>query len=123
MWNNPFCFWGECHSTKGERPCAWALSGADPQYDAQYAQAIAGAIWPKAAVAAGSFYRFNASLSRAELTQRLDAMTSAMARRGLHPCACEAFDAHGDGCTPAARCGAAYANQTSPGGAPVQKCS
>ena len=123
MWNNPFCLWGECHSTKGERPCGWAMSGADLQYDAQYAQAIAGAIWPKAAVAAGSFYRFNASLARSELTQRLDAMTSAMTRRGLQPCACDAFDGHGDGCTPAARCGVAYANQTSPGGAPVQKCN
>ena len=31
MWNNHWCYFGECHSTKGERPCAWWMSGYDPQ--------------------------------------------------------------------------------------------
>ena len=122
MWNNPFCFFGECHSTKGERPCGWSMSGTDPQFDPEYARAIAGAVWPKAAVAAGSFYRFNASIPQKELTLRLAAMTAAMTRRGLYPCSCDEFDGAGDGCTPAARCGTPYTNSTSPGGAPVEKC-
>jgi hypothetical protein len=93
MWNNPWCDRGECHSTQGERPCGWWMSGADPHYNDEYALAIAGAIWPKAAVAAGAFYRFNVSLPQAELTWRVQALTDAMAWRGLNPCPCDAFEA------------------------------
>jgi hexosaminidase len=121
MWNNPWCLWGECHSTKGERFCGWWMSGMDPQYDAEYALSVQGAVWPKAAVAAGAFYRYNSSLPVAELTRRVGAFTAAMVRRGLRPCACSVFDGAGEGCTPAARCGVPYANRNA-SGAPVETC-
>ena len=121
MWNNPWCLWGECHSTKGERFCGWWMSGMDPLYDAEYALSVQGAVWPKAAVAARAFYRHNSSLPVAELTRRVGAFTAAMVRRGLRSCACSVFDGAGGGCTPAARCGVPYANRNA-SGAPVETC-
>jgi hypothetical protein len=121
MWNNPWCLWGECHSTKGERFCGWWMSGMDAKYDAEYARSVQGAVWPKAAVAAGAFYRYNSSLPVEELTRRVRAFTAAMTKRGLRPCTCSAFDGVGGGCTPAARCGVPYANSNS-SGAPVDTC-
>lgn len=93
----------------------------DPQYAVEYALSLQGAIWPKTAVAAGSFYRYNVSIPADELTRRIGAFTAVMSWRGLKPCACAAVDGTGEGCTPAVRCGVPYANHNSTQ-APVDKC-
>ena len=80
-----------------------------------------GSIWPKAAVAGGSFWNYNASVGAAELGERLAALVAAMRARGIPACECAGFRAAGPGCTQAAHCGTPYANLNATGD-PVQAC-
>jgi hypothetical protein len=86
------------------------MSGSDSRYASEYRDSVEGAVWPKAAVAAGAFWRFNASIAEEAIDRRLDALNARMEMRGSKPCQCTGFGDRGAGCTMAARCGVAYTN-------------
>lgn len=88
-----------------------------PDFDTPFSTSVSAMIWPRAAVAAGSFYRFDAALANTSnafagllvnLSQRLSA-------RAIEVCECT-VPSH-QACTQQSRCGVSYCPKAQVGGA------
>ena len=83
--------------------------------DANFSRSVAGCIWPRAAIAAGSFWGFN------NATKALDGATfnathARLVARGIPSCPCASLD-H-TGCSQLDRCGEAYCVKPPPAPTP-----
>lgn len=141
FWSDHYCDKFECHATivspDYPRGCAWFMSGenASASLAGEFVDSVEGMLYPRAAIAAGSFWNYRPGLAltpgAGELWRRLAAHdTRQLRRRSINGCpvygavhsAGPAFRRRGagqvngsaspceQGCTEAARCGAAYAH-------------
>ena len=95
---------------KGLAPCLLP----SPARDADFGRSVSATIWPRAAVAAGSFWRWSSSLSpqvQPELFGEVVAtVNSLLLARGVLTCPCG--NATSNGCDVGTHCGAQWCNQT-----------
>lgn len=121
FWSDHYCDRMECHSSKTDkdhpRGCAWWLSGfnASAALDAQFAASAMAMLFPRAAIAAGSFWRHDASLDLGRggpLWRRLAAHDSRLRAAAINGCPVFAGSCP-LGCTEAAACGVPYAHPPS----------
>jgi hexosaminidase len=109
MWADQYL--GNKH-TPGHLPATCMLPS--PSGDANFSKAVSGTIWPRAAVAAGSFWRWEESLSphtQPELfASVVAAVNEILMARGVETCPCA--NATFNGCDSVARCGVAWCNKT-----------
>ena len=110
MWGDQYT--GTKH-TPGHKSAGCMLPS--PSSDALFAKSISGTIWPRAAVAAGSFWRWEESLSpqiQPELfASVVVAVNDILLARGVETCPCA--NATSNGCDSVQRCGVMYCNQKS----------
>ena len=85
-----------------------------PASDAEFAKSISRTIWPRAAVAAGSFWRWDPGLSpqtQPELfASVVDTVNGMLLARGVETCPCA--NATSSGCDSVTHCGVMYCNKT-----------
>ena len=85
-----------------------------PASDAAFATSISATIWPRAAVAAGSFWRWEESLSPQTQPELFASVVAAaneiLVARGIETCPCA--NATFNGCDSVTHCGVEYCNQT-----------
>ena len=92
MWQD-FYVPGARTKAQGSASCLF-----DDARDADFANSTAATIWPRAAVAAGSFYRYDATrldAASADFADLLNQITADLAARGAHPCPCATTTAIG----------------------------
>ena len=86
MWTDTYCITDQCGSSTGATPVGSALF--PPSHDAEFGASVGGMIWPRAFVAAGAFWQFNASLdpTSAAFVATINALTASVAARGGYVC-------------------------------------
>merc|ERR1712048_718901 len=82
-----------------------------PDFDAAFSASTSSMIWPRAAVAAGSFYRFDAQLRNSSdvFASLLRNLSRRLMARGINVCECT-VPSH-QGCTQQSHCGVSYCPQ------------
>ena len=106
-------------TVRAPRMCAWWLSGAQAQYASMFSDSVLAVMWPRAAVAAGAFYRYSSASNCETLPgdacwRRVSFHAARLAARGIR--GCPIFGAEGgglspdcaEGCAEAAACGRPY---------------
>ena len=95
---------------KGLAPCLLD----SPARDQDFGKSVSATIWPRAAVAAGSFWRWDETMSpevQPELFNSVVARANAiLIARGVETCPCA--NATWNGCNVGTRCGVAWCNST-----------
>ena len=95
---------------KGLAPCLLP----SPARDAGFAKSVSATIWPRAAIAAGSFWRWDESLSpkvQPELFASVVASVNGiLMKRGIQTCPCA--NATANGCDVGTHCGVKWCNAT-----------
>jgi hypothetical protein len=104
-WTDEYCYISFCIH-EGKYPAAHALF--PPSADPLFHRSILAYSFPRAAVAAGSFWHYNASMNDTspELAQSVRRMNDRIIRRGLPSCPNDCK------CDAARFCGAPYANES-----------
>ena len=107
MWGDDYCWSNQCGASPGPTP--QAASMYSPESDAAFAASIAGVMFPRAAVGAGSLWNWIAGLdaSSAAFLELMHVHNSRMMARGLDTCPNECA------CDVLTRCGKPY-NRTNP---------
>lgn len=86
MWTDDYTDTFQCGSASGPTPSASKFYG--PTADAQFGRSIAGVVFPRASVAAGSFWTYVPGLSAeaAAFVSLMELQNSRMVARGLDTC-------------------------------------
>lgn len=110
MWSDNYAYTAQCHpgATSGGRPMKAPVAAAlyGPDADAAFAASIGGMVWPRCAAAAGSFYRYDASVGEAALNASVAAFNERVLRgRGVGACP------NGCACDELSMCGRPYLQQ------------
>ena len=87
MWTDDYCDVNQCGAVKGPVPVAAAFYS--PAADAQFARSVAGVLFPRASVGAGSLWNFQPGLGSgsADFVRRMHAYNErVLAARGLDAC-------------------------------------
>ena len=86
MWTDAYCYVNQCGASAGPTPVAAALYG--PAADARFARSIAGVLFPRASVGAGSFWRYEPgyNASSAAFVRQMAAHNERLAARGVDTC-------------------------------------
>lgn len=102
-WGDEYCYVAYCiHLDKF--PSAHALF--PPSADALFHKSILGVAFPRAAVGAGSFWNWNASVTSSQLDGSIAALNARLIARGVPACPSNCT------CNAASRCGVPYANES-----------
>ena len=95
---------------KGLAPCLLP----SPAQDLGFSESVTATIWPRAAIAAGSFWRWDATLSPKVQPQLFASVVASvnniLMKRGIQTCPCA--NATSNGCDVGSRCGVKYCNAT-----------
>jgi hypothetical protein len=104
----------QCGNTTKYLPKASWMSANTSAADAAFSQSVSRWTWPVASAAAGSFWNWQPHLPQQVIAQRLRALTTYMASRGVATCP---FDVSGcpGGCTYTAHCGVPYPTRRADG--------
>ena len=102
-WGDEYCYVAYCLHLD-QFPAAHALF--PPSADDLFHQSIIGVVFPRTAVAAGSFWNYAASAAADDVASAVDVLNARLAGRGLPTCPQDC------GCDAATRCGQQYANET-----------
>ncbi|EDO29436.1 predicted protein [Nematostella vectensis] len=102
MWTDNYCYILECAYPLSAKPSAYWMY--DPLHDGTFTQSVAGIIWPRAVVGAGSFWNYNSDLSAdsAEFNMRYQGQHKRLIERGIISCPV------GCSCDELTRCGKPY---------------
>ena len=102
MWSDSYCWTHQCGSSTGPTPVAAQMYG--PHMDREFAASIAGVMFPRTAVGAGSFWNFQPGLDAksSAFSAVVRAQNERMAARGLDSCP------EGCACETLTRCGKPY---------------
>jgi hypothetical protein len=73
--------------------------------DANFSESVSGCVWPRAAIAAGSFWGFYSATKGLDQAT-FDATHRRLAERGIPSCPCASLN--GSGCSQMGRCGESY---------------
>ena len=98
---------------KGLAPCLLA----SPARDVDFGKSVSATIWPRAAVAAGSFWRWDPTLAPSAQPELFASVVAAvndvLIARGIHSCPCA--NATFNGCNAGTYCGVEWCNKTALG--------
>jgi hexosaminidase len=88
MWTDDYVFPAECDAYAGRVPANGSILYAR-QYDNAFSHSVAGLMWPRGFVAAGSFYRFDPTLnvSSPQFVAKMDQLNDQLRTRGSWTCA------------------------------------
>jgi hypothetical protein len=108
MWTDDYCWTNQCGASAGPTP--QAASMYSPRSDATFASSIAGVMFPRAAVGAGSFWNYVAGLDGQSSTflELMHVHNSRMMARGLDTCPNDC------NCDVLTRCGRPYSRTDPP---------
>ena len=97
---------------KGLAPCLLD----SPAQDVNFGKSVSATIWPRAAIAAGTFWRWDETLSPKLQPELFESVVSAvngmLLSRGIASCPCA--NATSNGCDVGTRCGVKWCNATAP---------
>ena len=103
MWSDQY-FAGR----KGLAPCLLA----SPAQDVDFGKSVSATIWPRAAIAAGTFWRWDETLSPQVQPELFESVVSAvngmLLSRGIASCPCA--NSTSNGCDVGNRCGVKWCN-------------
>ena len=114
-WTDRYCYIFECLPTWHDKfTNAYNVSSYmyPPEMDAVFAASVSGKIWPRAAVAAGSYWHFT-NASWASVTPQYQFITDVLVSRGVEACPTNCT------CTELARCGVPYPGAPAPAPRPT----
>jgi hexosaminidase len=97
--------WGDAYTHSGRAGAPTAACMFPGSRDADFAVSAQGCIWPRAAVAAGTWWGFNNHTKGLDLAT-FNATHSRLVSRGIASCPCSTLTTNG--CNQALRCGKAY---------------
>eukprot|EP00039_Didymoeca_costata_P022908 m.347559 g.347559 ORF g.347559 m.347559 type:complete len:345 (+) comp33282_c0_seq1:2-1036(+) len=106
MWTDDYCYIHQCGSSTGATPTAASFYG--PDADTLFAKSIAGVLFPRTFVGAGSFWNYNSSFNAMSpgFVKEMGLQTARMMKRGLDTCPNNCT------CDLLTRCGEPYSNTT-----------
>lgn len=88
MWTDDYVFPAECDAYADRVPANGSILYGR-KYDHAFGQSLAGLMWPRGFVAAGSFYRFDPTLnvSAPQFVERMERLNTQLRARGSWTCA------------------------------------
>jgi hypothetical protein len=86
MWTDDYCYINQCGAKPGPTPAAASLYA--PDQDSKFAASIAGVLFPRTSVGAGSLWNYKSNLNSTsdEFLNAMRVQNSRMTARGLDTC-------------------------------------
>lgn len=109
QWTDTYCYTAQCGASNGATPVGASLF--PPTKDSLFAQSIGGMMWPRAFIAAASFWNYNASQSSSDpaFVQAVNTLTQSVIARGYYACPVGCM------CNQVSACGTPYGPAPGPG--------
>eukprot|EP00118_Oscarella_pearsei_P018802 m.194898 g.194898 ORF g.194898 m.194898 type:complete len:513 (+) comp39508_c1_seq15:46-1584(+) len=83
-WTDDYCFIYQCQDASRTKPRASWMFDAD--HDEAFSQSVSNMLWPRGIAGAGSFWRYEASLSTDDFLTRYHAQNERLIQRGITSC-------------------------------------
>ncbi|KAK8808634.1 hypothetical protein WA158_008535 [Blastocystis sp. Blastoise] len=102
MWTDNYCYINQCGAWSGDLPIGYKLY--DPSYDTQFEESIMSIIYPRAIIAAGSFWHYDNSIDKqsSELLELYKMANTRLIERNIMTCPSECT------CNEITKCGKNY---------------